>query len=63
MEILVNLLIAFIAFGIVYWLITSVFPMPNPVRMGALCVLGFIALLYLLGLLGMIPAWQPLRLR
>jgi hypothetical protein len=45
---LVSLLVMIIVLGIVVWLIQSVIPLPPPFKTIALCIVGVIAVLWLL---------------
>ena len=58
---LVSILIALIVFGLIYWLITAVIPLPPPIRTAAIVVLVVIAIIWLLQGVGMISG-TPLRI-
>ena len=51
---LFTLLIGLIVFGIAYWVLTLI-PLPSTINQIALVVLGLIALIWALGLLGVGP--------
>lgn len=54
LTVLVNLIIFCAVLGVVWW-ITTVIPMPPPIRMVANVAIGLIALFLLLGLVGWVP--------
>lgn len=57
MGLLINLLIALLICGVVYWIITLI-PLPPPFQRIALVILLLIFLLWLLNMLGVMPAWH-----
>lgn len=62
LTLLINLLIICAIVGVVWW-ITTMIPMPAPIRMVANIVVGLIALVLLLGIVGWIPGLRLIPLR
>lgn len=62
LTLLVNLLILCVIIGIVWWISTQI-PMPPPIRMVANVVVGLIALVLLLGLVGWVPGIRFVTLK
>jgi len=59
---LVYLLVLFVVFGLVYY-VTIQIPMPRPFRIAVNVVLALIAIIVLLGAIGIVPGWRlPHRL-
>lgn len=55
---LISLLIVVIIFGVIFWLVQSVVPMPQPFKTAALVILALIFILYLLNGVGLIHTWH-----
>lgn len=62
LTLLVNLLILCLVIGIVWW-ISTLIPMPPPIRVVANVVIALIALILLLGLVGWVPGLRFGNLR
>ena len=57
LALLVNLLIILIVLGLVYWIAMQI-PMPPPFRTAVNVVLALIAIVFLLGMIGIVPGWH-----
>ncbi len=60
LNVLVTLLVLCAIIGVVWWISTMI-PMPPPIRMVANVAIGLIALFLLLGLLGVVPGVRILH--
>lgn len=50
MDLLLTLLIFILIFGLIYW-VTTLIPLPGPMRQIVIVILAVIAIIYLLGML------------
>ena len=53
MALLINMLVILLVFGIFYWIISTM-PLPRPMKPIAFVILGLIAILFLLNMLGLV---------
>lgn len=57
---LINVLIVVIIIGLIYWIVMSL-PLPPPFKLVAQVIMAIIAIVLLLGLIGVVPS--PVRWR
>jgi hypothetical protein len=48
MDFLISLLLACLVFGLIYWIISSLIPIPQPIKNIVLAIFGIIAIVWLL---------------
>jgi len=52
---IVGIVIGLIVFGVLFWLVQSVIPIPQPVRWIAICLVALLLVVWLLSYSGAVP--------